>query len=66
MRTKTIAALSALALPLFAAAHPGHGHSDGQSFWHYFLEPQHALPAVLLATGLSVWLYRRQVRKNEA
>lgn len=66
MRTKFIVALSALALPLFAVAHPGHGHTDGHSFWHYFMEPKHALAAVLLAVGVGVWMYRSQASRNEA
>jgi hypothetical protein len=42
-------------------AHPGHGHTDPESWTHYFTEPVHVIP-LALAVGAAVatgWLGRR-------
>jgi hypothetical protein len=40
--------LVALALPLFVAAHPGHGEHGGYTITHYFTEPVHAVVGISL------------------
>ncbi|MCM2373339.1 hypothetical protein [Aporhodopirellula aestuarii] len=54
-------------------AHKGHGHgaaSQGNSFWHYLTEPQHAwVFAALVVLSVAVigyrWLERTETSKAE-
>ncbi|MBX7107594.1 MAG: hypothetical protein K1X61_03000 [Chitinophagales bacterium] len=53
---KKLMSLSLLAglLPSIALGHEGHGHTDGNTITHYFVEPQHlvfvlGLAAVVIA-----------------
>ena len=39
-----------LAMPTLALAHPGHGTSNGNDWFHYFSSPGHLAPAALLLT----------------
>ena len=61
------AALSAtlLALPLAAAAHPGHGLDASASTLRHLLEPEHALPLLGLA-GLGALLWGRRAARSRA
>ena len=61
-----VAAWLAGAAPL-APPHEGHGHAAWQStFWHYVLEPVHAIPlaiGVACALAGAAWLVRRARRR---
>jgi hypothetical protein len=62
-----IAALTVLATlaPGQAFAHPGHGHTDPQSWAHYLTEPLHvAMLAATAALVLPVLLVRRARRRR--
>ena len=45
-------------------AHPGHGSSDGFSFWHFMTEPQHLIPSLVVLLLIPVLLVLRS-RKEE-
>jgi hypothetical protein len=58
----TALAATVLALPLAAAAHPGHGaDAVADTLLHYLLEPEHALPLLGVA-GLGALLWGRRAR----
>lgn len=60
---KVISAIGAI-LPLAAAAHPGHGSTDGYTIIHYMKEPQHIVLGVLII-GFVVLLAKAK-RNSEA
>ena len=68
MRRMLGSALSALALalPLAAGAHPGHGAELGSPL-HYLLEPEHALPLLggAWVVALIVWRLRLTRRNSD-
>jgi len=39
-------------------AHPGHGHSEGFTITHYFVEPEHALTLIAI-TAIVVVLAKK-------
>jgi hypothetical protein len=50
----------------FLAAHPGHGHTDPESWTHYLTEPAHVIP-LALAVGSIVavgWFGRRLLARS--
>lgn len=52
-----------------AFAHPGHGHTDGNSTSHFLTEPEHVVVLVLslIAIALAgIVLYRRKAAKKES
>ncbi len=61
--------LIALALPLFVAAHPGHGEHGGYTIIHYFSEPVHVVASlgVVAAVFSAAFFLRRkkQPAKNK-
>lgn len=61
---KIFLSLAAVAAYVGAYAHEGHGHTDGFTIKHYFVEPEHIIP-VLLAAAVAVVLFR-YFRKKEA
>jgi hypothetical protein len=65
MHRAILVALSAtaLALPLAAAAHPGHGLDPSGGMLLHLLEPEHALP-LLVAAGIGALLWGRRLRKR--
>jgi hypothetical protein len=67
--TTRLATLLAL-VPSIAAAHPGHGHTDPDSWRHYLTEPIHiaALAGVAaLAIGIgSAWRRARRRRSGKS
>ena len=69
MRRTLGSALSAiaLALPLVAGAHPGHGLADAGSPLHYLLEPEHAVPLLggAWVVALIVWRLRLPRRNSD-
>lgn len=56
-------AAAALALPLAAAAHPGHGLDPSGGTLLHLLEPEHALP-LLVAAGVGALLWGRRLRNR--
>lgn len=59
-----VAALCSL-VPATAFAHPGHGHTDPDSWQHYLTEPVHVIPLALLAAIaiVAVMAVRSRVRR---
>lgn len=56
-------AILGLALPVAAAAHPGHGLAGGSHAWlHYLSDPLHVAPAALALLAFAVWRVRARVR----
>jgi hypothetical protein len=51
--TSRLVALLALGLPSIAAAHPGHGHTDPDTWRHWLTEPVH-LASIGAVTALAV------------
>jgi hypothetical protein len=43
-------------------AHPGHGHSEGFTITHYFVEPEHAL-ALVAITALVVVIAKKFINQ---
>jgi hypothetical protein len=41
-------------LTLALLAHPGHGHTDPESWTHYLTEPIHVVPLALAASAVVV------------
>jgi hypothetical protein len=63
---KALASVSAL-LPCICFAHPGHGHTDGYSIKHYFIEPYHVMISFLaLSIALLVVYGIRKMQKQQA
>lgn len=62
-----VAALCSL-VPATAFAHPGHGHTDPDSWQHYLTEPVHVIPLALLAAIVIVAIMglRARVRRGSA
>lgn len=59
-----LAALLAL-IPNLAHAHPGHGHTDPQSWTHYLTEPVHvAVLSAAAVAGLVLLRARKRSRAN--
>lgn len=50
-------------LPLTGFAHEGHGHTDGSSVTHYFVEPEHMF--AILAAAAFIVLGSIYFRKKE-
>lgn len=63
---KKIASILALLSPLYILAHPGHGgHDDGgYTIIHYFSQPAHAIPGILVL-AITVMVIRRLRKKNQ-
>ena len=62
-----VAALCSLA-PATAFAHPGHGHTDPDSWRHYLTEPVHVIPLAVLAViaVVAVMALRSRARRPGA
>jgi hypothetical protein len=60
---KKILSLLAGLIPFFSFAHEGHGHTDGFTITHYFVEPQHSV-TVLIGAVLFYVIYKN-VRKED-
>lgn len=57
MNRALFAGLILFSLP--ALAHEGHGSSNAMSVWHYLIEPEHALPALLAVASVGAWRWLR-------
>ena len=62
---KKILSLLAGFVPFMSFAHEGHGHTDGFTITHYFVEPQHSV-AVLIGAFLFYVIYRNVRKENKA
>jgi len=63
----SLALLVVIALPELVMAHPGHGRTEPQSFWHYVSEPLHGgalWGAALIVTVIAV-AWRRFARRRD-
>jgi hypothetical protein len=47
--------------PLFAQAHPGHGHESPLSPGHYIVNPQHYIPLALTVGAALLFLSMRHL-----
>jgi hypothetical protein len=45
--TKKLILIAATVIPVFAMAHPGHGHESPLSPGHYLANPEHYIPLAL-------------------
>ncbi len=55
-------ALAAFALPFSVFAHEGHGHTEGFTITHFFVESEHALyawPLLLIIVFFMVYVIKR-------
>jgi hypothetical protein len=61
--TKKLILIAATVIPVFAMAHPGHGHESPLSPGHYLANPEHYIPLALTVGAallvLSVRLFIR-------
>jgi hypothetical protein len=50
--------------PSLALAHPGHGHTEPDSWQHYLTEPEHLLALAAVVAAIAVaWLLVRRTRR---
>lgn len=59
---KILSLLVILPAATSAFAHEGHGHTHGFTVTHYFTEPEHVIPLVLVIAGLILLV--RKYRKS--
>lgn len=66
--TKKLILIAATVIPVFAMAHPGHGHESPLSPGHYLANPEHYIPLALTVGAallvLSVRLFIRSKAKT--
>lgn len=62
---KNLVILILMISPILSFAHPGHGSADGNSLFHYFSSPEHAIPAAVIALLVAVVLFKR-IKKSMA
>lgn len=64
---RNILLMAATLLSVSAFAHEGHGHTHGFTIKHYFVEPEHVLPAFIVAAIaiLMIKRYRSTAIKNK-
>ncbi|MEQ1584848.1 MAG: hypothetical protein ABL895_03150 [Cyclobacteriaceae bacterium] len=66
--TKKLILIASTVIPVFAMAHPGHGHESPLSPGHYLANPEHYIPlvfaigAVLLVLSVRLFI-RSRARK---
>lgn len=59
---KTLSFLLGL-IPFASFAHEGHGHTEGFTITHYFVEPEHAI--TILVAGLVMYLFYKNIMRRE-
>lgn len=67
-RTFVLALVAGCVAATGAVAHPGHGHTDGNSTTHFLTEPEHVIALVLALIAVAVTgfvLYRKRSARKE-
>jgi hypothetical protein len=49
-------------IPFASFAHEGHGHTEGFTITHYFVEPQHAI--TILAVAVVMYLFYKNIMRK--
>ncbi|HNV28721.1 MAG TPA: hypothetical protein PKJ83_06285 [Cyclobacteriaceae bacterium] len=69
--TKKLILIVSTVIPVFASAHPGHGHESPLSPGHYLANPEHYIPlaltigAALLAVSIRYLFIRSKERTKK-